>query len=222
MDILSLLGATDTLFASKIQGGEDIAPPVVVKVESVVSKAEAKRIANGPTPERAKHAPAVLPPVEFVPCYTTATIFLLSIKRAGFRPVIDTATSEIRLGNNGAPILLRDAGKVRDDEVNAIAIFMGYDRKTIHGVQLEAARRRAMILVKPYLGGDGKVKRTAPSVAGYVAGSGAAHAPDRLLADLNAKLRVCVDLKCKTADKADLAVIDAMIDGLHKQIETYR
>ena len=157
-----------------------------------------------------------------MPCYTTATIFLLSIKRAGFRPSINPETKTIQIGANGAPVFLRDASKVREDEINAVATFMGYDRRQLHGVQLEAARRRALLLVKPYLGGDGKVKRTAPSVAGYVAGNGAEQAQDRLLGDLNAKLRVLVDLKCKTADKADLATLDNMIFGLHQQIDMYR
>ena len=84
--------------------------------------------------------------------------------------------------------MLRDSSKVREDEINAIALFMGYNRKEVHGVQLEAARRRALLLVKPYLGGDGKVSRAAPTVAGYVAGNGAEQAPKRLLADLEAKL----------------------------------
>jgi len=221
MDLSTLLSTADSLLAAKIEGGEDLSSPVVVKVEKTMSKAEAAKIAKGPTAERLKVAPAVLPPVSFVPCYTTATIFLLSIKRAGFRPSINPETNETRIGPNG-PIMLRDSSKVREDEINAIALFMGYNRKEVHGVQLEAARRRALLLVKPYLGGDGKVSRTAPTVAGYVAGNGAEQAPKRLLADLEAKLRVCVDLKCKTADKADLALIDTMIDSLHKQIDQYR
>lgn len=221
MDLSTLLSTADSLLAAKIEGGKVSPTPVVVKVERGVSKAEAKRIAKAPTPERQKVAPAPVPAPEFVPCYSTATIFLLSIKRAGFRPSINPETNETRIGPNG-PIMLRDSSKVREDEINAIALFMGYNRKEVHGVQLEAARRRALLLVKPYLGGDGKVSRAAPTVAGYVAGNGAEYALQRLLADLEAKLRVCVDLKCKTADKADLALIDTMIDSLHKQIDQYR
>lgn len=221
MDILALLSSADSLLAAKIGGGEN-EEIVTIAVKAVVPKAEVERVARAATPERVKAAPVTLPPVSFVPCYSTATIFLLSLKRAGFRPSIDPVTGTERIGTNGAPIFVRDATKVRDDEVTAIALFTGYDRKVIHGVQLEAARRRALLLVKPYLGGDGKVARTAPIFAGYVAGNGATQAQDRLLGDLNAKLRVCVDLKCKTVDKGDLAQIDAMIAGLHKQIDMYR
>ena len=181
MDLSTLLSTADSLLAAKIEGGKVDPTPVVVKVERGVSKAEAKRIAKAPT--------APVPTPEFVPCYSTATIFLLSIKRAGFRPSINPETNETRIGPNG-PIMLRDSSKVREDEINAIALFMGYNRKEVHGVQLEAARRRALLLVKPYLGGDGKVSRAAPTVAGYVAGNGAEQAPKRLLADLEAKLRV--------------------------------
>lgn len=133
---------------------------------------------------------AALPPVEPI----DAAGFLALLKIAGMVPAKRPKTGEPVVRADGTPVFVASGGypAKRADEVTALRRFGMYDAKGDHGAQLAAATRKARMALDPSLGGDGKVPRTAPTVAGYVAGVYDATA--RTIGTLKAEIRLLSDL----------------------------
>lgn len=144
--------------------------------------------------------PAVIVPTE--PPLDAAG-FLAAVKVAGFRPRKHAADATLPDGRkvaagdvvtrpDGTPVLGPTSyAEKRSDEIAALRRFGGYDAKQDHGAILAAAVRRAKLALDGALGGDGKVPRTPPTVAGYV--KGACDHNAKVVAHLEADVRSLVE-----------------------------
>lgn len=211
MDLSTLLSDTDSLLATMIKGGENIESPKVTVQPAKPAKEKPAKAAKA-----ASKVATVEPTIEKSIDLGTvigATAFTARLRECGLRPVMGD-NGAIKLNDRGVPILVRQSREVRNDQI-ALLKECGIDPRDF-GSALASAERRATMTLRPSVGEDRKA-RTAPTVAGFVAG--VCDPSQRLLSDLRAKLRAMVDLKCKTTDASALVKIDAAIAGLHKQID---
>jgi len=162
---------------------------VALGAEKTVRGAKAPRkSAEAPQAADAPKSPIVvaepLPPL-------TAEGFMRAIKLAGWRQRKHPKTGEPVVNEHGAPVLgpTTDDAK-RADERAALVRFGGFDKQTPHGTQVSNAMRRAKLALDSSLGGDGKVKRSAPTVAGVVAG--ACNQAEKVRLHLEADLRAAI------------------------------
>lgn len=130
---------------------------------------QAVKLGEEKTVRGAKVEKKVQPEIPVGPQYQP-TEFLQAVKFAGF--VQAKREGEPVFRPDGSPVMIAggDYSAKRKDEIAALRRFGGYDPKLNHGEQLANAMRKARLALDPALGGDGRVKRTAPTVAGFVAG----------------------------------------------------
>lgn len=109
-----------------------------------------------------------------------------TLDAAGFLLAIRNAGKIVRSNEAGIPIHLTDAAKERQDQIQAIAAFVGYDFGGAHGTQLDVARQKARFALKP--AGDSKVSAT---VRGFV--SGMPNGTEKAVRDLQGRIRVATE-----------------------------
>jgi hypothetical protein len=235
MDLSKLFSDVQDLRAVEITGGDnDCAPPIKVEIKRVAeTPAKREKIAKAPkAPKVEKSTVAAAEPVEVVQNAETALLFHDAIKAAGFRQATndDGEPAFYPAPNDHKPRMLpRDAKLEENDKIAALVKFTGRYQEgkgaPTLAMQLDQASHRATVLINPSLGGEGRKPRTAPTVAGFVAGSAAANADDRFLNRLKGDQRSLMDVYAKAAkdgDKAKASATWAKIEALNAQIRAYR
>lgn len=202
------------------------------KLVKVERKAPADKAPKAPKASKSE-APAIVAPSVIAKGNMTAAQFQVAARDAGKRTKCNDA---------GVEVSYIDPSLVRSDEILAIAAFVGYDYREPHGVQLDCAKRAALVALRPVAAmPEGRsVHGATASVGGFIAGM--PDAQRKIVQDLLARERMLssewIDL-CKLpaeeivereigAEKyrapagklADLA--KAALDGIREDLAPYR
>lgn len=142
------------------------------------------RVERKPRAVRAEKAPKVSS--HKIPLATIPVPAKGSLDAEGFMMAIRNAGKVQRSNENGILMTITDPTKERQDQIQAIAAFVGYDFGGAHGTQLDSARQRARFTLQPAR--DSKVRAT---VRGFVAGI--PNGTEKAVRDLQARIRVATE-----------------------------
>jgi hypothetical protein len=191
----------------------------LAKLQAENEALRAKRIANR-KPAKAKATGAVRAPVNGATVYGLAMPDKGTLDAAGFmRAMADAGKRTVHMVRetvNGKVVCHPvpqatdtsytvsrvEADKVRDDSIQAIAAYIGYDNRRNFGEQEQAARMTAQrALLGPVNGPDREAQRAADnSAAGFVAGLPAP--VQAKLADLRGREKVAAEEMCKHEEES--------------------
>lgn len=141
----------------------------------------------------------------------TATSFLVALREAGLRPILDEA-GEPRVSEVTGEVLMHcDPSAEREDQKLALIGFAGWTNEA-HGTQLDRAVNHARFSLLPKRGislphrsWEKRQAKASISAAGFV--SGLPHFAEKMLQDLAARERLAVE---------ELATASALVDCLGK------
>jgi len=218
MGIIESLSDIDAFLLAHVEGGEEdcgaVEAPRVIKVK-VEKPAKVAKVAK----ESRIAAPA-LPVPMCEPSAETAATFIMTIRRAGFRQANNTDGTP-RVNDKGEPVMFCDQSKVKQDSIEAVATFIGYDVKKgalPYGSQLSNALNRATFLTRPSLGGEGKVRKGLTGTP-VTFGSAAVGAEDRYVASLKGKRVALLDAAKKMEKVGNVLLANTALAGARKLSE---
>lgn len=144
---------------------------------------------------KAEKAPQVT--AHKIPLATIPVAAKGTLDAMGFMMALRNAGKVQRSNESGILMTITDPKKEKEDQIQAIAAFVGYDFGGAHGTQLDSARQRARFTLQPAKG-----SKVAATVRGFVAGM--PNGTEKAVRDLQARIRVATETMLdheKTASK---------------------